>query len=126
MARRLEIELGYFERASCAAFVIFAADRVGRAVVQVGIGGRRDATNVLASEVTMVGLDHADRLGTTVSQIAKEKAGIVKTGSVLVTGRLGDPVRQIFLDRHPVRAHGSGAQFASMSTGGCRAGVGWC
>jgi dihydrofolate synthase/folylpolyglutamate synthase len=76
----------YFELMTAAAFLLF---RGGVAVIEVGMGGRLDATNVLPSPVacgiTSIDWDHMDRLGNTLEKIAAEKAGIIKPGSVVVT-----------------------------------------
>lgn len=81
----------YFEALTAAAFWFFADVAVDAAVVEVGIGGRWDATNVADAQVavvTNVALDHTEYLGGTRGSIAAEKAGIVKPGTFLV---LGDP-----------------------------------
>ena len=73
---------------TAAAFVAFAHARVEWAVVEVGIGGRLDSTNVLSSDVaviTNVGLEHTDVLGETIEAIAAEKAGIIEANGTLVT-----------------------------------------
>ena len=95
----LEAESGeratYFELTTAAAFALFANEAVDVAVVEVGMGGRLDATNVLESQVavlTGVAIDHAEYLGTTEVEIAGEKLAILKTGGVLVTGDLPDEV----------------------------------
>jgi len=83
----------YFEVMTLLAFLWFARERIERGVIEVGLGGRFDATNVLPAElciITDVGLDHMDRLGETIPQIAFEKAGIVKPQGRLVTGASGD------------------------------------
>jgi len=77
----------YFEMGVALAFQYFAWKKVDLAVVEVGMGGRLDATNVLAPEITgitEVGFDHMEYLGETLAQIAKEKAGIIKSGIPLV------------------------------------------
>src|SRR3990172_657457 len=79
----------YFEILVAAAFLYFAKVKVDWAVVEVGLGGRLDATNVLNPELTIitnVGLDHTEILGTKVEKIAYEKAGIIKQGVSVVTG----------------------------------------
>jgi dihydrofolate synthase/folylpolyglutamate synthase len=84
--------LTYFEAATVLGFHAFARARVDVAVVEVGLGGRLDATNVLDPRVTVVtnvALDHQEFLGGTLAQIAAEKAGIVKTGVPLVTAARG-------------------------------------
>lgn len=88
----------FFEFNTAMAFQAFAEVHVDVAVVEVGMGGRFDATNVLdplVSAVTTVALDHQDQLGHTVEAIACEKAGIIKAEIPVVTGRLNplaDPV----------------------------------
>jgi dihydrofolate synthase/folylpolyglutamate synthase len=81
-----------FEVITLLAFLHFAEERVAWAVVEVGLGGRFDATNVLEPEVaviTNIGLDHTDRLGDTVEKIAFEKAGIIHPGGRVITGAVG-------------------------------------
>ena len=77
------LEPSFFEATVALSLLYFAEQGVDLAVVEVGLGGRLDATNVLAplvSVVTHVGLDHTDLLGETVGEIAREKAGIAKPG----------------------------------------------
>jgi dihydrofolate synthase/folylpolyglutamate synthase len=86
-------EINEFEVKTMAAYLHFAREKVDFAVLEVGIGGRFDATNIvspLVAIITNVSLDHTERLGKTVDKIAFEKAGIIKTGSVLVTA-VDDP-----------------------------------
>jgi len=81
-----------FEIETLLAFLYFAESRIDRAVVEVGLGGRTDATNVLPADLTIltiVGLDHTEQLGDTVEAIAREKAGIIKPGGRVVTGAGG-------------------------------------
>ncbi len=83
----------YFEVSTAAAFLIFAEAAVDVAVVEVGLGGRFDATNVLApvaAAITTIDFDHERHLGTTLAAIAAEKAGIAKPGVPLVVGEVGD------------------------------------
>ena len=78
----------FFELLTALAFVYFAEQRVELAVLEVGLGGRLDATNSvepLVSIITDIGLDHMDYLGNTISAIAGEKAGILRENGVLVT-----------------------------------------
>ena len=73
----------YFEIMTAAAFLIFAERRVGMAVIEVGLGGRLDATNLIrpsACAIARIDYDHMDRLGSTIGAIAAEKAGILKPG----------------------------------------------
>ena len=83
----------FFEATTCIAFQYFADQEVDVAVIETGLGGRLDATNVvtpLVSIITNVGLDHQDILGKTIRKIAREKAGIIKPGSPVVTGAEGE------------------------------------
>ncbi|WP_157546784.1 bifunctional folylpolyglutamate synthase/dihydrofolate synthase [Hamadaea tsunoensis] len=85
-ARRTE-SLTYFDMTTALAFATFADAPVDVAVVEVGLGGADDATNVLQAGVTVItpiGLDHTEWLGDTVEDIALAKAGIVHTGSTLI------------------------------------------
>lgn len=79
----------FFEATTCMAFEHFAREQVDVAVVEVGLGGRLDSTNVLtplATAVTSIGMDHMQYLGDTIEQIAAEKAGIFKPGVPAVIG----------------------------------------
>ena len=90
--RELGDPVTQFEVLTAAAFVAFAEGGVEVAAVEAGLGGRRDATNVLAAPVvvlTSVGLDHTDHLGDTREQVASEKIAVVNPGAVVV---LGEPV----------------------------------
>jgi dihydrofolate synthase/folylpolyglutamate synthase len=82
-----------FELLTAVIFRWFAEQRLDVALVEVGLGGRLDATNVWdggVAVVTNVDLDHQDRLGSTITAIAREKAAIMKRGDVAVTGARGD------------------------------------
>ncbi len=86
----IQEEVTYFEVVTASAFLYFALRGVEVAVVEVGLGGRLDATNVLLPEVsavTPVGLDHLSKLGRTLQEIAREKSGILKSGRPAVIGR---------------------------------------
>ena len=83
--------LTYYEMAIASAFLGFAQAAVDVQVVEVGLGGRLDATNLVhpvVCAVTHIGLDHTDILGETIQEIAAEKAGILKRGVPVVTGPL--------------------------------------
>ena len=87
----LTVQPTFFEVSTAAAFEIFKRARVDVAVVEVGLGGRFDATNVLmptVAAITSIAFDHERHLGHTLSEIAFEKAGIAKPGVPLVIGRL--------------------------------------
>ncbi len=97
LARRVERadpgdELTFFERVTAIALCGFAARQVELAVLEVGLGGRFDATNVVDADVavvTGVALDHQEQLGQTLAEIAREKAGIFKRGKRAVIGASG-------------------------------------
>ena len=80
-----------FELLTAAAFVAFAAAKVEVGVIEAGLGGRLDATNVIASRATVltsVGLDHTEYLGETIEEIAAEKLAVLRDRSVLIHGEL--------------------------------------
>lgn len=84
-----ECEASFFEATTAMALADFAARGTDIAVVEVGLGGRLDATNVvspLVSAVTNVSLDHTEYLGNTLEEIAREKAGIAKAGTPFIIG----------------------------------------
>jgi len=83
----------YFELVTAGAFAFFADQAVNAAVLEVGLGGRLDATNVVEAEVcvvTSIGVDHTEYLGKDIAGIAREKLAIASPSSILVTGPLSD------------------------------------
>jgi dihydrofolate synthase/folylpolyglutamate synthase len=83
----------FFDATTAVALLLFSEAGVDRAVIEVGLGGRLDSTNVVSPAVcaiTTIELEHTDRLGSTLAAIAGEKAGIVKPGVPLVIGELPD------------------------------------
>jgi dihydrofolate synthase/folylpolyglutamate synthase len=81
----------FFEFMTAMAFLQFARTRCDFSVIEVGLGGRLDATNIVEPEVsvvTSIGMDHCDMLGNTLESIASEKAGIIKAGRPVVIGRM--------------------------------------
>lgn len=85
---RIGVTPTYFEALTLIAFIAFARAKCNRLVLEVGMGGRLDATNVvkpLASVITPIGIDHTDYLGNTVRRIAREKAGIIHRGAIVLT-----------------------------------------
>ncbi len=98
----------YFEAATAAAFLIFAERRLELAILEVGLGGRFDATNVapaVLSAVTSVGIDHTAELGPTLSHIAREKAGIFRAGRPALVRSPAEEAREIL--RAEARERGS-------------------
>ena len=84
----------YFEALTLIAFIAFAEAQCEIVVLEVGMGGRLDATNVvkpIASVITPVGLDHTEFLGNTIRKIAREKAGVIHRGAIVLTTN-EDPV----------------------------------
>ena len=95
------LPLTYFEAMTAAAFVAFARDGLDLAVLEVGLGGRLDATNVAPAEVsvvTAIGLDHVEDLGPTLESIATEKAGVFRAGRPALTVSREPGVRSVFRD----------------------------
>ncbi|MDZ7690725.1 MAG: folylpolyglutamate synthase/dihydrofolate synthase family protein [Balneolaceae bacterium] len=94
-------QLTYFEISTAVAFWWFCRQQVDLAVIEVGLGGRLDATNIITPEVsviTNISLDHTDILGNTVEEIAREKAGIIKAGRPVVVGNVGDIAKAAIKD----------------------------
>ncbi len=94
--------LTFFEAASVLAFHLFAQVQVDVGIVEVGLGGKLDATNVvqpLVTAVTNVALDHADYLGDSLVGIAGEKAGIIKAGVPLITTETDPELGRVFRER---------------------------
>ncbi len=92
----------YFELTAAVGLGAFAVDAVDVAVVEVGLGGRLDATNVVEAEVSVItgiAIDHVSYLGDTHAQIAAEKAAILKDSGTLVTGPLDDEAAAAVTDR---------------------------
>ncbi|WP_430736706.1 bifunctional folylpolyglutamate synthase/dihydrofolate synthase [Roseicyclus salinarum] len=105
----------YFEITTAAAFVAFAETKADFALLEVGLGGRLDATNVLETPrltiITPVDMDHQQFLGDTLPRIAAEKAGIIKRGVPVVVGRQQDAALEVIEAQAarmgaPVLAHG--------------------
>ena len=104
-----EIGATFFELTTALAFDWFVKQSVDIAVVETGLGGRLDSTNVLTprvATVTSIGLDHTDLLGDTLEAIAREKAGIFKPGVPAIIGEQSAPIRSL-LERS---ARDAGAQ----------------
>ena len=91
--------LTFFEAATVLAFHLFQRQGVEVSVIEVGLGGRLDATNVVTpflTAITNVDLDHCDYLGSTLNEIALEKAGIIKAGVPLITTESDALIRSVF------------------------------
>ena len=107
--------LSFFEMTVGMAFDYFAREQVDIAVVEVGMGGRLDSTNVimpLLSVITNIGLDHTQFLGDTLEKIAREKAGIIKDGVPVVVGETQPETEPVF--RAVAAAHAAPITFADQ------------
>jgi dihydrofolate synthase/folylpolyglutamate synthase len=94
-----EINPSFFEATVGLAFDYFAKQEVDIAIIEVGLGGRLDSTNVinpLLSLISNIGLDHQDILGNTLEEIAQEKAGIIKINTPIIIGEKQAGIAQIF------------------------------
>ncbi len=99
---RLDRPLSYFEMMTAAAFMHFSEQAVDIAVVEVGLGGRLDATNVVQPQaviITGISYDHQEILGGTLAEIAAEKAGIMKPGVPTVSGCRASEARRVIRSR---------------------------
>lgn len=98
----------FFELTTAMAFKYFAEQQVDYAVIEVGLGGRLDCTNIITpvlSVITNISLDHTQFLGDTLERIAAEKAGIIKTGVPVVVGETVPETRPVFaVKAHEMRA----------------------
>ena len=97
-----ELRPSFFETTMALAFWYFAQQQVDIAVVEVGLGGRLDSTNILTpllSVITNIGIDHTEFLGDTLMQIAGEKAGIMKPHVPCVIGETHPETQEVFLAR---------------------------
>lgn len=114
-----ELRPSFFETTMALAFWYFAQQQVDIAVVEVGLGGRLDSTNILTpllSVITNIGIDHTEFLGDTLAQIAAEKAGIMKPHVPCVIGETHPETQEVFL----TRAGACGILGAGLETTDCR------
>ena len=97
-----EVRPSFFETTMAMAFSYFAEQQVDVAVIEVGLGGRLDSTNIiipLLSVITNIGMDHTEFLGNTLAAIAREKAGIIKPGVPCVIGETDPETAPVFTER---------------------------
>ena len=114
-----ELKPSFFETMTALAFSWFVKEQVDIAVIETGLGGRLDSTNVLTpilSVITNIGLDHTEFLGNTLPKIAREKAGIIKPGVPCVIGETHPQTINVFLDK----AQEGGILGEGLETTGCR------
>ena len=96
-----DIQPSFFEVTVAMAFTAFAEEKVDIAIIETGLGGRLDSTNIitpLLSIITNISYDHKDLLGNTLPEIAAEKAGIIKPGVPVVIGEQQDETERIFFE----------------------------
>lgn len=96
-----EIQPSFFEITVAMAFTAFAEEKVDVAIIETGLGGRLDSTNIitpLLSIITNISYDHKDLLGNTLAEIAGEKAGIIKQGVPVIIGEQHEETERIFFE----------------------------
>lgn len=107
----------FFELTTIMAFSYFKKEKVDIAIIEVGLGGRLDSTNILTpalSIITNISFDHTQFLGDTLSKIASEKAGIIKTGIPVIIGESNDETRPVFENK--AQSVGAPITFAQDNT----------
>lgn len=95
------LQCSFFELTMMMAFCYFREQQVDVAIIEVGLGGRLDSTNIISPDlsiITNIGLDHVQFLGDTHEKIAREKAGIIKEDTPVVIGEAGGEVKEVFLE----------------------------
>ena len=98
---RFEVPPTFFECTTAVAFELFRRSAVDIAVLEVGLGGRLDATNVvspIAAAITSIDLDHQAQLGNTIAEVAREKAGVIKPGIGVVLGPVPAAAEQVIAE----------------------------
>jgi dihydrofolate synthase / folylpolyglutamate synthase len=111
-----QIKPSFFEMTIAMTFAWFAEQKVEIAIIETGLGGRLDSTNIITPElsvITNVGLDHMNLLGNTIEEIAREKAGIIKTGIPVTAGKCRNEVMQVL--RKKAEETGSEIFFADQN-----------
>ena len=130
---RADLALTFFEFTVALMFLYFAEAAVDLAIIETGLGGRLDSTNVvtpLVSVITPIGFDHMDRLGHTIAAIAAEKGGIIKPGVPVVIGARDREARQVLTSiatqrQSPVRLVDRDFSFALARPPTCLTISGW-
>jgi len=102
-----EIEPSFFEITVAMAFNYFSINKVDIAVIEVGLGGRLDSTNIIQPElsvITNIGMDHMNMLGNTLQEIAIEKAGIIKRNTRVVVGERQNEIEPVFIEKSKIES----------------------
>ena len=123
----------FFEIVTAMAYLFFAEQGVGAAVMEVGMGGRFDATNIasgILSIITPIALDHSQYLGETISMIAREKAGVIKAGCPVVSSSQSADAREVIRQhcmgmKSPLYLAGSDFNATWESDGLAYSGINW-
>jgi dihydrofolate synthase len=119
--RRLGIGATEFELLTATAFEAFAREKIDIGVVEVGLGGRLDATNILqnplATIITRIGMDHESLLGDTLEKIAGEKAGIMKPTVPCFVDRINEPVLGNTLNRYSAALNAGPLRYVDSDVG---------
>lgn len=113
-----EITPSFFEFTTIMAFEYFYQKKVDYAIIEVGLGGRLDSTNIitpLLSAITNIALDHQDLLGNTIEEIAGEKAGIIKQNVPIISGDENDVVKNIFKEK-AIKMHSTFIDATTLQT----------
>ena len=98
----IECDASFFEITTVMAFDYFKKEGVDIAVIECGLGGRLDSTNIISpilSIITNIGLDHCEHLGYSLPEIAREKAGIIKAGVPIIIGESNDEIKSVFIEK---------------------------
>ncbi len=114
-----QVKPSFFETTMALAFDYFTQQQIDIAVVEVGLGGRLDSTNIitpLLSVITNIGMDHTEFLGHTLPEIAREKAGIIKPGVPCVIGETDSATERVFIEA----AKKNGIYGEGLETTDCR------
>ena len=96
-----KINLSFFEFTVALAFNYFAKEKIDIGIIETGLGGRLDSTNIILPELSIIsniGIDHTNLLGNTIEKIAREKAGIIKSKTPVIIGRNQKQIRKILID----------------------------
>ena len=113
-----EITPSFFEFTTIMAFEYFYQKKVDYAIIEVGLGGRLDSTNIitpLLSAITNIALDHQDLLGNTIEEIAGEKAGIIKQNVPIISGDENEVVKNIFKEK-AIKMHSTFIDATALQT----------
>ena len=108
-----KLDMSFFEMTVAMAFDYFAKEDIDIAIVETGLGGRLDSTNIISPElsiITNISYDHRNLLGNSIKEIAKEKAGIIKKSVPVIIGRNQNEIKQTFIDK--AKENDTNIQFA--------------